>query len=125
MHVIETDIRTGGFVHVPKFHQQVIDQIPGWVRGSTCLVEGTLIGHQLVEHEQEAFQVQHQDVIRITYHGDPAVVLGQFVLTGWGPEEIKKDLSERDIAKESPELLQTGQRLVEGIRSGLLRFLCQ
>ena len=123
MHVIETDIGTGGFVHVPKFHQQVIDEIPGWVRGSTCLVEGTLIGQRLVEHEQEAFQVQHQDVLKISFHGDPALVLGQFVLTGWGPEEIKKDLSEKDIANESSELPQKDESLVDGIRSRLQRFL--
>jgi hypothetical protein len=122
MHVIESDVNDG-LVHVPKFHRQVIDEIPGWIRNATCLVEGTLIGQQLIEQEQEAFQLQHQEVLKITYHCDPAVVLGQFVLTGWGPEEIKKDLCEKDIANESPELPQKDESLVDGIRSRLQRFL--
>jgi hypothetical protein len=122
MHVIETDLNNG-LVHVPKFHRQVIDEIPGWIRGATCLVEGTLIGQQLVEQEQEAFNLRHEEVLKITYHCDPAVVFGQFVLTGWGPEEIKKDLSERDLANESRQVLQKDGSLVDGIRSRLQGFL--
>lgn len=103
MHVIETNIRRSGFVHVPKFHQQVIDQIPGWIRDATCLVEGRLIGRQLVEQEQESFKVSYEEALRITYHGDPAVVLGQFVLTGWGPDEIQKDLAEQATGQAPPK----------------------
>lgn len=95
MHVIEVEPGKG-YVHVPTFHQRVIDSVPSWLRSQVRLVEGTLVGGYVVEQDMETYEHKGDPTVEIFYHGDPAVVLGQYVLTGWGPSEIADDLSKKN-----------------------------
>lgn len=102
IHVIETEPEAG-LVHVPRFQKQVIESIPAWLRPSVRLIEGTMIGRQLIEHDHAPEKISHQaeeaylEDLEIDFRFDPAVILGQFVLTGWGPSEIAEDLAINEV----------------------------
>lgn len=84
-------------VAVPASVQQLIDQAPGWVRSQLHLVNGTLTQetvNRLVVRD-ETWQVVRR-VPRM--HNDPALVIGPFVLAGWGPSDEEKGTLRRGLA---------------------------
>ena len=87
-------------VPTPEYHQSVLDAIPGWLRPLTTLVEGTLVGNvapttgRSTELDRTAAEIVNEWAVQPLFHGDPALVLGQFVLTGWGPEELGSQSNE-------------------------------
>lgn len=86
------------FIHVPAFHHKIIESIPEWLQPHLALVEGTLISAQQFEIEAEEREFSSTEVVP-HYHNDPALVLGQFVLTGWGPREIQEELRQRESSE--------------------------
>jgi hypothetical protein len=114
MHVTETDIH-GGFVAIPEFQQSVMRCVPEWLGPMTRLIEGTLIGEQVVRKEGEEHQVRQEEVIQIRYHNDPAITLGQYVLTGWGPRELGRDVDEEmNASEEDSTVAKSAQGGVRG-----------
>lgn len=121
IHVIETDLAYG-IIEVPAFQRSVIEAIPEWLRPNVSLIEGTLIGQQLIEADEAVVQVQTEQQLNIRYHYDPAVILGQFVLTAWGPTEIQAEKAER-VANDQSSRTGTLSKIATGIRSQIHRML--
>lgn len=89
IHAIETD-PFQGVTPIPEFHASVIESIPAWLRPSTGLVEGTVVG--IIEGDRlEKCTELEVSKTRVMYIPDPALVIGQHVLTAWGPEELAAD----------------------------------
>lgn len=74
-------------VVVPENVQRMMKQIPDWLRPSVQVVDGTLVRELIVESHVRT------EVTDIPVYGcEPAVIIGPFVLSGWGPREIDQEL---------------------------------
>lgn len=93
-------------VIMPEFVQALVKQIPEWMRPSICVIDGYLIREQIFERElckHESTEVELEEEL---IHGyEPAVCLGPYVLTGWGPREIDAEVERRATeAAGAPQL---------------------
>lgn len=104
IHVIETD-PFQGVTPIPEFHSRVIESIPAWLRPSTGLVEGTVVG--IVEGDRfEKCKELEVSKTHVMYIPDPALVLGQHVLTAWGPEELGAEEAEKGRRRSKESVLK-------------------
>lgn len=72
-------------VVIPDNVQQMIAAIPEWLRPFVRVVDGTLVRERIVERHL------HTETTDIPVFGwEPAVIIGHFVLSGWGPREIER-----------------------------------
>lgn len=108
---------------IPREHDELIDHIPEWLHPHLRVLEGTLILEQIVERQIREDQWQSTPILRSTHEThelDPAILLGHFVLTGWGQRDVDREIHRRrreasfeTQAPElpSPETLQESGRL--------------
>lgn len=83
-------------VVMPPFVQTLVAAIPDWMRPVIRVVDGYLIREEISEHEICRDQIVRTEYFDEPLRGyEPAVVLGPFVLTGWGPREIEAELERR------------------------------
>jgi hypothetical protein len=75
-------------IPTPTFQQSVLNAIPPWLRPMAILVEGTLVGEAAIDQDLSQYTLTKEKLLYAWHHRDPAVVLGQIVLTGWGPREL-------------------------------------
>ena len=83
-------------VVMPQFVQALVRQIPDWMRPSISVIDGYLIRETVQEREicqRELTQVETFE--ELLYGHEPAVCLGPYVLTGWGPREIDAENQRR------------------------------
>lgn len=124
-HVINAEARElGQICHpIPRQHDELIDRIPEWLHPHLRVLEGTLLLEQIVERQIREDQWQSEPILRSTqetYVLDPAILLGHFVLTGWGQRDVDREIHRRrrEASVEaltpelpSPEILQESERL--------------
>ena len=80
-------------VVIPDNVQQMIATIPDWLRPSVRVVDGTLVRELIVERHERT------EVTDLPVYGwEPAVIIGHFVLTGWGPREIEQQRQQIAVA---------------------------
>lgn len=103
---------------IPRKHDELIDQIPEWLHPHLRVLEGTLILEQIVERQIGENQWQSEPILRsthVTHQIDPAILLGHFVLTGWGQRDVDREIHRRRreasfetqaLELPSPEALQ-------------------
>ena len=96
---------------IPRKHDELIDQIPEWLHPHLRVLEGTLILEQIVERQIGENQWQSEPILRsthVTHQIDPAILLGHFVLTGWGERDVDREIHRRrreaTIEAQLPEL---------------------
>ncbi|MDZ4852076.1 MAG: hypothetical protein SGI77_22540 [Pirellulaceae bacterium] len=79
-------------VLIPRRQKTLLESMPTWLTPAIRIVEGTLIRETLVEQDvgTHEWEIAHDAVL---WHNDPAIVLGPFVLSGWGPREIQEELA--------------------------------
>ena len=82
-------------VLVPREQTNFIALIPGWLSPAARIVEGILIRETLIEQDicVHKWEMTHDT---IQWHDDPAVILGPFVLSAWGPTEIQAELAKQE-----------------------------
>ena len=80
------------------------------MRPSICVVDGYLIQETIFEREvsqREFAQVETEEEL---LHGhEPAVCLGPFVLTGWGPRDIDLEIERREKESAGAVQVQNGR----------------
>jgi hypothetical protein len=108
---------------IPRKHDELIDQIPEWLHPHLRVLEGTLILEQIVERQIGENQWQSEPILRsthVTHQIDPAILLGHFVLTGWGQRDVDREIHRRRreasfetqaLELPSPEALQESGKL--------------
>lgn len=85
---IQTDLENSQVI-MPSFVQDLVEQIPDWMRPSIGVVDGYLIRQQISERELCSHTVTQTVMEEELLHGhEPAITLGPYVLTGWGPHDI-------------------------------------
>jgi hypothetical protein len=95
MHTIEIRPEYAS-IYIPQLQRELYASCPAWVKPMVRMIEGTMIGvakNDCVDPQPDPFSatVVQKEVLTPAFHRDPAFVLGQFVLTGWGPEEIQAE----------------------------------
>lgn len=82
----------------PAMVQTLIDQTPDWLKGMMSIVTGFQIAEERVDREAvvDRWQESSEEITelppvrteRVRY--DPALILGRYVLVGWGEDDIPK-----------------------------------
>lgn len=96
-------------VLIPREQRTMIESLPDWLAPSIRIVEGMLIRETLVEQDLgvHTWEIKN-DVVQ--WHNDPAIVLGPFVLSAWGPTEVQKEIEiqKKESEKVRKKLESTG-----------------
>lgn len=89
---------------IPAHERQIIEALPEWLKDFTRIAEGTLMCSTAVEREfyRQTWTVREPRPRRY-YHDDPALILDQFVLTGWGPDDIAGEEQQQSARKQETE----------------------
>ncbi|MDX1926256.1 MAG: hypothetical protein SFV81_07055 [Pirellulaceae bacterium] len=110
-------------IEIPSSVRQLVRHSPDWLKGHLRLAVGTLT--QEVIHERVISETRWAVADALPrMHFDPALTIGSFVLTAWGPSDIgevektaKFDVVERVLDVEQPETrtsLPLWQRVLGG-----------
>lgn len=86
---IQTSIENSN-VPTPPFVVALTDQIPAWLRPLVTIIDGYLVRERISRQEickSTITQVEFEE--ELLYGHEPAVCLGPYVLTGWGPRDIE------------------------------------
>ena len=78
-------------VLIPREQQAIVNSIPAWLSPLVRIVEGTLIRETLIEQNLSVHEWETTED-KVQWHNDPAIILGPFVLSSWGPKEISEEL---------------------------------
>jgi hypothetical protein len=95
MHAFHTAIGNSKVV-VPDWARRLLNSIPQWLRPFTRIVDGDLVRERIFEQDlkKETWQstrVRHESAPaqdQPVFGWEPAIIIGGFVLTGWGPREV-------------------------------------
>ncbi len=92
-HVMNAEARRLNEVQypVPADKQAFLDQVPGWIRQHMRILEGDLILERVIERDLREEQWETTPVLRSSYELEPAILLGHYVITGWGQKEIDRE----------------------------------
>ncbi len=96
MQAIRTSVRDSRVVMPPQV-QRLCEAIPAWLYPFVQVIDGTIIRERIIERDVGADQwadVRLRDEPIIGY--EPAVIIGTFVLTGWGPREVQSEIQRRE-----------------------------
>lgn len=101
MHTIEIRPECAS-IYIPQLQRELYASCPTWVKPMVRMIEGTMIGEAKIDVDEQpdpfGATIVQKEVLTPAFYPDPAFVLGQFVLTGWGPDEIQ---AEKRLAKSS------------------------
>lgn len=78
----------------PKRVEELLAMFPTWLQSLGRIITGTEVHRTIIEQDLRSENLTEADEQveiqrRVLYHPDPAVVLGHYVLTGWGEEEVQ------------------------------------
>lgn len=82
---------------VPVAIQPIIDRIPSWLAPEAKIVTGIQFRENVIT-QQRKDRVWLKESVRkskVRTHDDPALVIGPFVLTGWGEQETLAETQRR------------------------------
>ncbi|MBI1310074.1 hypothetical protein GC176_02115 [bacterium] len=103
---------------IPADKQAFLDQVPPWIRQHMRLLEGDLILERVIERDVREEQWETTPVLRSSYELEPAILLGHYVITGWGQREIDRENFRRKRiethASQQPEKDDHKQRALAG-----------
>lgn len=80
---------------IPEQFQPLLDAIPSWLRPHVRILEG----HQYLERifvknlRKKEWQT---DIVRREFETEPAILIGSYVLAGWGQAELDRELLRLD-----------------------------
>ena len=99
-HAVMNAIRTtlgNTKVPMPPDVREVVRSIPVWLQPLTSVVDGDLFRERIVEREVEREHWSETIARDVTVYGwDPCVLIGPYVVTGWGPREIEIELKRQE-----------------------------
>lgn len=109
MNAYQTSLENSKVV-IPLAVQEMIAAIPSWLAPYISVIDGTLFREQIISRDYRTSdwsQVRVSTVDLPIHDGEPAVLIGNVVLAGWGPTEIAKELDRRaEISREQSRVAQ-------------------
>lgn len=91
---------------LPEKYQQFVDACPEWIRPKLTIIEGDLFREQHIEWDtiSETFTVEKLiESRKFKWQQDPAILLGNYVLAGWGEQAIEIEI---DRLRKNEEAVQ-------------------
>jgi len=122
---MRTSIRNSNVVMSPPI-TRLVESVPDWLYPFVEVVDGRIVR----EHKEEEF-LNSEEWTRVDvhdepiFHFDPAIIIGPFVLTGWGPAECHRE-QERRLAirrakdQSNMQILHARLTPVASIAAGLM-----
>lgn len=114
-HVVINAVRTSigdSQVIMPPAVVELTKRVPEWLDAFVQVVDGDLCTESIDTRTRKAEGWQDATVKRRPIYGwEPAVTIGPYVLTGWGPREVAAELARRDAV--------AAQQHAESMRSWL------
>jgi len=99
MNAIHTTIGNSK-VAMPPPVVRLCESVPDWLAPFVQVIDGTIFRERIVERDMGVASwkdVQSHDEPIIGC--EPGIIIGHFVLTGWGPREVKAEMLRRDSVK--------------------------
>ena len=109
MNAIQTSIRNSR-VTIPPEVVPLVERMPEWLYPVVQIIDGDIIRERIIEEDQKAenwADVVVRDVP--IFGGEPAVIIGPYVLTGWGPREVGAEQAKRQANYESGMMQRTAE----------------
>jgi len=104
MNAFHTSIGNSNVVMPPQV-TRLCQAVPEWLHPFVRVIDGTIFRERIVERDTgvENWQdVQIHDEPIVGW--EPGVVIGPYVLTGWGPREVRAEQQRRETAQQSQDL---------------------
>ena len=95
MNTVHTTIGNSRVVMPPQV-VRLVEQIPKWLYSFVAVIDGNIFREIISEQdlrEENWTDVQLRD--EPIYGCEPAVIIGRYVLTGWGPREVAEEEARR------------------------------
>jgi hypothetical protein len=95
MNAIHTTIRNSAVIMPPEV-LPLVEHIPEWLYPLVQVIDGDIIRERIIEQETTV-ETWEEAVIRDEpiFGCEPAVIIGPYVLTGWGPREVGVEQARR------------------------------
>ena len=96
-HVMNAQVNSIESAHypIPQDKQAFLNRVPPWIKQHLNILEGDLILEKVNEKHVGEDLWQTTPQLRSSYELEPAIVLGHYVITGWGQKEIEKEAFRR------------------------------
>ncbi len=100
MNAVRTSIANSRVVMPPPV-KLLVENVPDWLDEHVKVIDGDLFRERIVERDAGCenwadIQVQDEPI----YGTEPGVIIGPFVLTGWGPREVEAETTRREQEAE-------------------------
>jgi hypothetical protein len=79
---------------IPRKYRDLLDAIPDWIRPSLRVLEGDLFREEGIEWDTHRENRPDEKLLSSEWQRCPAIVLGDYVLAGWGEQSIAAEESE-------------------------------
>lgn len=104
MNAVATTIKDSRVVMPPQV-ERLIGKIPDWLYPFVKVIDGDIFRERIIEREQkvsswEDVQIRDEPIIGC----EPGVIIGPYVLIGWGPREVATELQRRQDVQRGTEL---------------------
>jgi len=106
MNAIRTSIDNNRVV-MPPAVERLCHAVPEWLKPFVEVIDGTIFRERIIERD---IQVTNWEDVRVVDEPivghEPGVIIGSYVLTGWGPREVDAELRRRHTSTHQRELAQ-------------------
>lgn len=100
INAVRTSIRNSTVIMPPPI-VRLVDSVPIWLYPFVEVIDGQIVRELIIERDisvEDWTQVDVRDEPIIDI--DPAIVIGPYVLSGWGSMEIRKEQERRQVAQQ-------------------------
>jgi hypothetical protein len=106
MNAIRTSIDNSRVVMPPPV-ERLCRAVPDWLKPFVEVIDGTIFRERIIERDVQVANWQDVQVIDEPIVGcEPGVIIGSFVLTGWGPREVEAELRRREALTHESTSIQ-------------------
>jgi hypothetical protein len=100
INAVRTSIRNSTVIMPPPI-VRLVNSIPSWLYPFFEVIDGQIVRELIIERDVSVedwtqVDVRDEPIIDI----DPGIVIGPFVLSGWGSMEIRKEQERRQVAQQ-------------------------
>ena len=96
-HVMNAEVNAIGSAQypIPQDKQAFLNRVPPWIKQHLKILEGDLILEKVNERYVGEERWETTPQLRSSYEIEPAIILGHYVISGWGQKEIEKEAFRR------------------------------
>lgn len=101
MQAIRTSIGNSQVIMPPPV-ERLVNRVPAWLAPFVQVIDGQIFRERIIERDLKVAKWEDVEVRDEPILGwEPAVIIGPYVLTGWGPREVEQERTRRRLLQES------------------------